>query len=292
MFGLTMLDHLGPFTTKPPVQALLLLTQRIWEQFHSGAGGQSRSITNEREYFATRMMHISEVMSLSLRLNASWGLTHAAMSLLRDRYEQAVRFSWLARQPNDEEHKKYLLYFYAKARSLMRDPSRRDDFQRTVGPLPQWVIEPLTKEQQEQFRAWESLDLRSMATKRDSLQRLTELPIGHYELAPWYDSIYAQFSSVSHFDMYSLELIQLHEEEPGHFVMDTASYWPGLLILQNCVFDIVQCFEALQAYFAVDAAQHFNGLLAEWLGLASRMEYPRDALPRMPAAKSEAQAEA
>ena len=80
-----MLDHLGPFTTNSPVHLLLLLTQRTWEEFHALVGGQQRTIENERELFATRMMHISEVMSLGIRINASWGLTHAAMSLLRDR---------------------------------------------------------------------------------------------------------------------------------------------------------------------------------------------------------------
>jgi hypothetical protein len=111
-----MLDHLGPFTANAPAQALLLLTQRTWEEFHALVGGQQRVINDERELFATRMMHISEVMSLGIRMDASWGLSHAAMSLLRDRYEQVVRFSWLARQTDLEELRKYLLYFYSKAR--------------------------------------------------------------------------------------------------------------------------------------------------------------------------------
>ena len=115
-----MLNHLGPFTTKPPVQALILLTQRVWEEFHELVGGQTRLIDDERDLFVSRMMFISEVMSLGIRMNASWGLTHAAMSLLRDRYEQAVRFSWLARQADQREMKKYLLSFYSKARKLMR----------------------------------------------------------------------------------------------------------------------------------------------------------------------------
>ena len=92
------------------------------------------------------MMHISEVMSLGIRMNASWGLTHAAMSLLRDRYEQTVRFSWLARQTDAEEHKKYMLYFLSKARLLMRNKSARQDYEKSLGKLPKWVTEELTKE--------------------------------------------------------------------------------------------------------------------------------------------------
>jgi hypothetical protein len=122
-----------------------LLTQRTWEDFHALVGGQTRIIDNERQLFATRMMHISEVMSLGIRLNASWGLTHAAMSLMRDRYEQTVRFSRLARKSGAEEIKKYMRYFYAKARLLMRETSVRQDYEKRLGELPQWVTEKLQK---------------------------------------------------------------------------------------------------------------------------------------------------
>jgi len=45
------------------------------------------------------MMYIAEVTSNGIRLTATWGLTPAAVSLLRDRYEQAVRFSGLSGTP-------------------------------------------------------------------------------------------------------------------------------------------------------------------------------------------------
>lgn len=274
MPGPTVLDHLGPFTTKPPVQALILLTQRTWEEFHVLAGGQKRIIDNERQLFATRMMHISEVMSLGIRMNASWGLTHAAMSLLRDRYEQTVRFSWLARQTDADEHKKYMLYFLSKARLLMRNKSARQDYEKSLGKLPIWVTEELTKEQNDEMRKWEALDLRTIAKLRDSLPRLTELQIGKEELERHYDTIYAQFSSVAHFDVYSLELLGLHEAGTGRLELATGAHWPGLLILQNCQFDIIQCFEALNAYYDKAAGQLFNELLLEWYHLSSQMDFP------------------
>jgi hypothetical protein len=270
-----VLNHLGPFTAKPPVQALILLTQRVWEDFHELAGGQTRLIDNERDLFVSRMMFISEVMSLGIRMNASWGLTHAAMSLLRDRYEQTVRFSWLARQPDTEELKKYLLYFYSKARLLMRSESARRDYERTTGrPPPEWVTEVLTKEQNDEFRKWDAIDLRSMAARRDSLPVLTELQIGKETLERHYDTIYAQFSSVSHFDAYSIELLRLDKNEDGGFELKTDDLWPGLLILQNCQFDIIQCFEAVRAYHDKDAAQLFNELLLEWYRLAAQIDWP------------------
>jgi hypothetical protein len=264
MSGPTILDHLGPFTAHSPVQALILLTQRTWEQFHSLAGGHERVIKTQREYFVTRMMNISEIMSLGIRSNASWGLVHAAMSLLRDRYEQTVRFSWLARQQDGAEHDKYLLHFYSKVRLLMRCSSVRAAYERDFGPLPTWVTEKVTKEQRDKMRQWENLDLRTMATKRDALQPLTEMPIGNEKLEPSYETIYAQFSSVSHFDRYSLELIRIRETASGQLTMDTEPYWPGLLVLKNCYFDIIQCFEATRTYYEIDTAQSFNTLLIEW----------------------------
>lgn len=269
-----MLNHLGPFTTKAPVQSLILLTQRAWEEFHELVGGQTRLIDNERDLFASRMMFISEVMSLGIRMNASWGLTHAAMSLLRYRYEQTVRFSWLARQADHEGFKKYLLSFYSKARKLMRSESARRDYEKSLGKLPQWVTENLTKEQDSEIRQWETFDLRTMATRRDLLPRLTELQVGRESLAHHYDTIYAQFSSVSHFDAYSIQLLRLHEKDDGELELGTDDHWPGLLIMQNCQFDIIQCFEAVRAYYNKDASQLYNELLLEWYRLAGQMDFP------------------
>ncbi len=224
-----MLNHLGPFTTKPPVQALILLTQRVWEEFHELVGGQTRIIDNERHLFVSRMMFISEVMSLGVRMNASWGLTHAAMSLLRDRYEQTVRFSWLARQTDTKELKKYLLSFYSKARLLMQSESARKDYVQSVGRSPpEWVTESLSKEQISEIRQWESLDLRTMAARRDSLPCLTELQVGKENLGHHYDTVYAQFSSVSHFDAYSIELLRLHKKVDGGLELGTDDLWPGI----------------------------------------------------------------
>lgn len=99
----------------------------------------------------------------------------------------------------------------------MRSASARQDYEQSTGkPPPQWVTETLTKEQNNEMRKWESIDLRAMASRRDSLPLLTELQIGKETLERHYETIYAQFSSVSHFDMYSLELVRLHEGNAGH----------------------------------------------------------------------------
>ncbi len=275
-----VLRHLGPYTAHPPVQELLLLTQRTWEQFHSLTGELQSE--DRRQILSARMMHISEVMSQAVRINASWALTHAAMSLLRDRYEQVVRFSWLARQPDGQEFEKYLLHFYSKARALLRTvpDETRKKFAKIMGPIPAWATEDITKEQREKMRQWEALDLRTMATRRDALPLLTRLPIGEERLAHCYDTIYAQFSSVSHFDMYSIELLSLHRTPDGQLALATGSHWPAFLVLQNCLFDILQCFECALAYRQVNTTEKSNGLYLEWLRIAGRMDLTIDRLAK------------
>ena len=113
-----------------------------------------------------------------------------------------------------------------------------------------------------------------MATRRDLLPRLTDLQVGKEELGHHYDTIYTQFSSVSHFDAYSIQLLRLHKTDDGELGLETDDLWPGLLILQNCQFDIIQCFEAVRAFYDKDAAQSFNELLLEWYRLTDRMDFP------------------
>lgn len=278
--GPSVLDHLGPFTKHAPVQAFCLLSQKTWELYHQTIGGQQRNNSTQREYLAGRMMYISEVMSRGVRLNASWALTHAAMSLLRDRYEQTLRFSWLARQTDAKEIGKYWLHKYSKTRALLRNvpENTRQEYEKLMGPLPPWATEELSKEQQARMKEWETLDLRRMAKMRDALPKFTELPIGRENMEFWYDPIYAQFSSVSHFDMYSIEMIGLHKAPDGKLVMAANQQWPSLLVLQNCMFDILQCFESAHAYYDVRKPEIFEGLYQQWFRLTKGMELgPRSA---------------
>jgi hypothetical protein len=54
-------------------------------------------------------------------MDATWGLIPPTMSLVRDRYEQTVRFSWLVRNPDQKEYHKYERFMLAKIRSVARD---------------------------------------------------------------------------------------------------------------------------------------------------------------------------
>ncbi len=267
-------EHLGPYATRNPVSDLCGLTERVWHASREFAG-QIHAGQTSREFLITRMLYIAETTSSAIRLNAGWGLTHAAMSLLRDRYEQAVRFSWLVRS-DEEEFAKYERSMFAKMNSLVRsiNPETRKHYEEMLGNIPEWATTPPTKEERAYLEAWNSLDLRSMVKKRDKLPPLADKQVAKEGLAHWYESIYAQFSSVTHYDRYSIEILGLQPAPDGRLVLAAQPHWPGLLILQNCYFDIIQCFEAAQVCHRKDAADTFERLLAEWLSL-SKVLLPR-----------------
>jgi hypothetical protein len=86
------------------------------------------------------------------------------------------------------------------------------------------------------------------------------LPIARDALSTMYGAIYGQFSSVSHFDMLSLQFVRANRGPDGTPVFCTEPHWPALLVLQNCRMDIIQCFESSKAYYGIDSAEEFNEL--------------------------------
>lgn len=268
-----VLEHLGPYTQHPPVAACCDLDERVWAAYNELAGGYVHAGQNSREFLITRMLYIAEITSTAIRLNATWALTHAAMSLLRDRYEQTVRFSYLVRSPNEEEFAKYERAMVAKMNSLVRNVNAetRKHYEELMGPLPAWVTEAPTKEQRAFLDAWGTLDLKSMAAKRDALPPFSDSVLAKESLEHWYESIYSQFSSVSHYDRYSIELLGIQPTPDGTLVLAAQPHWPGLLVLQNTHFDIIQCFEAAHICHKQNAAPQFEALLGEWLAISKCM---------------------
>jgi hypothetical protein len=160
-------------------------------------------------------------------------------------------------------------------------PETREHFAKLLGPLPAWATEPPTKEQRAFFEEWSKLDLRSMALKRDAFLPLAEELVAKEGLARWYDAIYAQFSSVSHYDRYSIELMTIYKWPDGRSVLGAQPYWPRMLILQNTLFDIIQCFEAAHVCHKQDAASTFNSFFLEWFNLAKQIAPTLDDIYRM-----------
>src|SRR6202040_2634574 len=108
-------------------------------------------------------------------------------------YEQTVRFSHLVRSPNEEEFAKY---------------------ERAIA-----------KEQRAYLDAWGALDLKSMAAKRDALPPFSDSVLAKESLLHWYESIYSQFSSVSHYDRYSIELLGIRPAPDGTLVLAAQPHW-------------------------------------------------------------------
>lgn len=277
-------EHLGPHAHHPPVAACCRLTERVWLAYNDLAESNRLRDKHSREFLILRMLYIAEITSSAVRLNASWGLTHAAMSLLRDRYEQTLRFSWLVRNPDPQAFEKYDRTKFTKMGDLARStrPETRAHFEQLLGPLPAWATEAPTKEQRAFFEEWSKLDLRSMGMKRDEFPALADEPIAKEKLGPWYDGIYAQFSSVSHYDRYSIELLTINKASDGRLILGAQPNWPRMLILQNAHFDIIQCFEAAHICHKVDSAAMFNAFLVEWVAIAKEIAPTTEDIFRAP----------
>jgi hypothetical protein len=261
-----VLDHLGDYGKHEPMGAFSGLSERAWDLFHTVMGGHEKHDNSDRDYLITRLMYISEGTSTAIRLNASWALTHPAMSLTRDRYEQIVRFSWLARQKDDTEMQKFFAYYHARANKIFRSlkEGAKEQFSQIVDDPPEWTTRVLTKEERQHFEAWETLDLLSMARKRDKLAAFGTSDIATQLLEFYYAPIYQQFSSVSHSDMYSVALLELHKSPTGAFVLSADPHWPATLVTFNALFDIIQCYECAAGVYQKDCEPHFQSLFGQW----------------------------
>jgi len=196
------------------------------------------------------------------------------MSLLRDRYEQTVRFSWLVRNPDQEEYLKYERAMFGKINSIVRklDPKTVEHFEESMGPIAPWAIEELSKEQKAHLEAWSVTNLRAMATKRDAFSPIVDNHLAKQKLSPMYEGIYAQFSSVAHYDRFSIEMVRPEQNDDGTVSLSLAPHWPALLILRTSHLDIIQCFEATQVCFQRNTAIQFESLFMEWHSLANKLK--------------------
>jgi hypothetical protein len=184
-------QHLGPHAQQEAVAACCRLTERVWLKSLELAGPHMPA-KDSREFLVMKMLYIAEMTSSAIRLDASWGLSHPAMSLLRDRYEQTLRFSWLVRNPDPQAFSKYDRTKFAKMGDLARSasPETRAHFEKLLGPIPSWAKDPLTKQERDFFEEWSKLDLRSMGKKRDEFPPLAEEHVAKEKLGHLYDSIY------------------------------------------------------------------------------------------------------
>jgi hypothetical protein len=161
----------------------------------------------------------------------------------------------------------------AKIRIVARDiaPETIKGFGK-AGQLPLWITEPLSKEDREYLEAWEKLDLKSMASRRDGFPPIADNLLSKEKLEQWYNAVYRQFSSVSHYDRFSIEMVSAQPYDGDKVVMGLLPHWPKLLILYTALLDIIQCYEATSVCFGQNTSIKFESLFREWVTLAAKFE--------------------
>ena len=162
----------------------------------------------------------------------------------------------------------------AKIRKVVRNinPETIKRFKESGLALPLWATEPLNKEDREYLEVWDKLDLRSMAAKRDCFPPIADNLLSKEKRERWYNAVYRQFSSVSHYDRFSIEMVSPRPYEDGKVVMALRPHWPKLLILYNALLDIIQCYEATAVCFEQNTSIKFESLFMEWNSIAGKLE--------------------
>jgi hypothetical protein len=220
------------------------------------------------------MMYVAESTSVATQLCTSWALSLPGMSLSRDRYEQTVRFSWLARQPDNAELVKYIGSYYSKTNKVFRSisPELRAEIERASSKMEPWMTETPTKEQREIVERWEKFDLRSMASKRDALRPPRDTPLNREPLADLYAAFYQQFSSVTHCDMYGMRMLGLQDAPSGKKVLAADPNWPAVICFYTALFDLIQCNDAVCASYSVPCPDALDSLFDEWQALIPKID--------------------
>jgi hypothetical protein len=259
------LDQSGPYKSDPPVEIGCILSDAAYKRYHKLTGKAARPVGALDEQTPLRMMYISEAVSKGLRLNATWGMGFPAMSLARDRYEQVVRFSWLIRMDDPMQWKQYAATYYTKWRKLyaVMNPAQRAEFDK--GSPPGWMTETATKEQRKVMERYRSISLADMVEQRDKLSPVGNSTVDKVTLSDLYHQVYTLYSSVSHYDFYAVRLLNiLQNPASGEYELAADPFWPRLLVLQNCLFDIVQCRESTSKLCGADDIAAFEEMYSIW----------------------------
>ncbi len=251
-------EHLGDYTKNPAFAAFHDLSVRAFAMYHDGiaAADTARPLVD----LIRRMTYVAEATSSGLRLNASWALTHPAFSLCRDRYEQCVRFSWLARQSDDREWYRCIADYYLTRHRL------KNAFEQSGIDLPVNLDDGLSEAPpyvRERFAYWRNTPVDQMARRRDGLAGITGTDVDRETLFGFYGSIYRQGSSIAHYDLYSVNMLGLFDGGEG-LVLAPDPGMPIVLALHCAIFDIVQCAEALVRAEAPASSDTLNALAVEW----------------------------
>ncbi len=252
------LQQLGDYKKNPAFSEFHEISSRSWSLYHGETA--PRAVTDPLHHVVKRMMYVGEATSAALRLNASWALTHPAFSLCRDRFEQTVRFSWLARQKDEGGWLAYLNH-YELAVSKLKNAFA----QRKIDPLVELAskLDKCSKEEKAIYEEWSKKPLEQLARERELLPGFTKTKVDTQKIDVFYESIYRQGSSVSHFDAYSIKMLGLHRNG-SQLILAPDPYFPIVLVLHNSLFDVIMCAEGATKFGCELSAKPWNDLVDRW----------------------------
>jgi hypothetical protein len=228
--------------------------------------------TNSYEYIMKELLKYSFETSQSLRLILSHSIIRSAYALLRVRLEQMIVSSYLIHSDKKEGLDNFILHSgislyknYSSTASFSNfTKETMDKFLSAVGVNEKYykdLANLAQKEKRSEFRPetdkydrdWTSLDLRSMAKKRDEFvnenRELFSTPIEYY-----YSSLYKGGNSVIHSDAIIAS---------SSFFPSMNSMWYKNLALNNSYFDMVQGFE-ISKFLGLDFKKEFTQLNEEY----------------------------
>jgi len=79
-----------------------------------------------------------------------------------------------------------------------------------------------------------------LVSKRDDLAGVTGSNLDTETLKGFYSSIYRQGSSVSHYDLYSINMLGLHKSDT-QLILAPDPALPIVLVMHCAMFDLIQC---------------------------------------------------
>ncbi len=87
---------------------------------------------------------------------------------------------------------------------------------------------------------------------------MSDTPLAKEGLARLYGAVYTQFSAVTHYNRYSIEMVEPEQGSDGKYALSMGKHWPGLLIHQTGWLDMIQCSEACKVGLGQDATIKFE----------------------------------
>lgn len=264
-----MSDPLEPLRTGAAAEALSAISERAFRVAERCMRDVTSPPSNEHCDLLERMLAAGESTSLAVRRLAQNHLHIPAIALARVRLEQTIICSYLVHEAPERGLQPYALHVpvqhYHSASDVLRDPHLRDAAraQLDLGDLERRAIEA-TQQIDPDFdpatgtlkRKWTTLDLYSMAIRRDQLATSQGSLLAALPLALTHTALYRPASAVVHSDASSYSWPFTLANRPDPAGVNPAVFWPFAVLAYVATCDVTQCME-----------------IPEWAGVAVRDKF-------------------